>query len=160
MPAPTSVPSATRTPCARCRASGNSPLPSAALLVGQCATVAAGRPSTASSAVGRVHVVRQHAARPDQPVPVVGVDVVAAEQFRHGGDLARVLVDVRGEQRTRHVGEQRAAGGEQLVAAREREARRHGVAGAARAVPALGQGEPLGVRAVGRREQVLAQTGR
>ena len=49
VPAPTSDPSATRTPNARCAPSGNIPLPSAALLVGQCATAAPLAPSIRSS---------------------------------------------------------------------------------------------------------------
>ena len=52
VPAPTSVPSATRTPRSTCRRSGNSPLPNAVLLVGQCATGARAGQQVSSASVG------------------------------------------------------------------------------------------------------------
>ena len=99
MPAPTSVPSATRTPCARWRFIGNSPLPRNALLEGQCATGARGG-EPAELRVGGVDVVGEHAARPDEREALVGVEVVARprEELRDEGDLVRVLVDVAGEE--------------------------------------------------------------
>ena len=99
VPAPTSEPSATPTPWARWRRSGNSPLPSGELLVGQCDDRRAAARPAGELGVGGVHVVGEHAARGDQTVRVVAVQVVAAagEQAGHRGDLGQVLVDVRGE---------------------------------------------------------------
>ncbi len=91
--------------------------------------------------VGRVHVVRQHAPRADQAVPVVGVDVVVrvVEQGGHLLDLGQVLVDVRGEPGPGYVLEHRAAGVQHRLAGGEREPRRHRVPGVPATVPAAGQ---------------------
>ena len=70
--------------------------------------------------------------RPEQPVPRVGrrvYDVAVREQLAHPRDLGGVLVQVGGEQRARDV----VAAGPRTTSsssggAREREARRHGVA--------------------------------
>ena len=44
-----------------------------------------------------MHVVGEHAARPEQPGLLVRRRVVAAEQLAHPLDLLDVLVEVRGE---------------------------------------------------------------
>ena len=159
MPAPTSEPSATRTPRARCEPEREQPAAQRGVAVGQCATAtprAAEQPQLAS---GRVHVVGEHAARPEQPVLVVARRVVAAEQLPHALDLLGVLVEVRGEPERPGTSRSSAAGRlQQRVGAGQREARRDGVPGAALAVPALARAsEPLVVGALGRGEQVLAQ---
>ena len=140
VPAPTSDPSATRTPNARCAPSGNIPLPRAALLVGQCATGDAAAAEHPQLALGRVHVVREHRPRSEQPVLVVAGRVVAAEQLADAADLLGVLVEVRGEERAGYVAQQGPGRLQQRVGAGEREARRDGV-------PAAGRGRATWSRA-------------
>ncbi len=155
MPAPTSDPEATRTPCATCSRSGKSPLPRAELLVGQWATEAPRVREERQLALGRVHVVGEHGAGPDKTVTVVGVDVVLGlgEERCDGSHLRRVLVDVRGEARAGDVLHDRPAGVQQVVGGRVREARCHGIPRAAAAVPAAGQRGRLLVGALGGAEQ-------
>ncbi len=159
VPAPTSVPSATRTRRSTCRRSGNRPLPSALLLDGQCATAVARLGQQVELGVVGMHVVRQHAARPEQPVPVVGVGVVRVlrEQPAHGVDLCAVLVDVRGEQRAVDVAEHRRARLQHRLAGGQREPRGDGVPQPVLAVPARGQRDRVGVGLFGRGQQVRAQ---
>ena len=59
----------------------------------------------------------------DQAVPVVALDVATPEQVAHGGDLGRVLVDMRGQPAAGDRGMERGARLEQAVRAGEREAR-------------------------------------
>ena len=108
-------------------------------------------------ALGGVHVVREHRPRAEQPVLVVARRVVAAEQLAHAADLLGVLVEVRGEERAGYVAQQGPGRRQERVGAGEREARGDGVPGAAAAVPPVRERQPLGVRAVGVGEQVLAQ---
>src|SRR4029450_9097456 len=86
-----------------------------------------------------------HAPPVDQPMAVVRRHVVTApEEVGDRGDLGLVLVDVRREQRARDGLHQVTAGGEELVRAREREARRHGVPVQADAGAGIGQGKGWG----------------
>ncbi len=109
--------------------------------------------------VGGVHVVGQHRQRTEQPVVVVGVDVVGpvGELSGDRGHLGRVLVDVRGEAGAVHLGQHGRARGQHRVGRGEREARRDGVAQPAAAVPVLREVERLGVRPLRRGEQRLGQ---
>ena len=89
--------------------------------------------------VAGVDVVREHAARRDQAVAAVGVQVVPGtrEQPGHGRDLGQVLVDVRGEPDA--LAEQLRAGVQHLVRGREREPRRDRVPEPAAVMPAQDQ---------------------
>ena len=107
--------------------------------------------------VGGVDVVRQHAPWPDQAMLLVAVDVVAPKQLAHGGDLGRVLVDVRGEPAAGDRRVERRARGEQIVGARQCEARGDGVAAAPVPVPAVGERQPLVVGALRRGVQLRTQ---
>ena len=92
-------------------------------------------------AVGHVDVVGEHGAGPDEPVALVGLQVVAGpgEPVRHGLDLVGALVDVGGDERAVQLRGERTARPQHLLRAGEREARRDGVAQPAAAVPALSQ---------------------
>ena len=148
-----------RTPCSMCSRSGNSPLPRAELLVGQCATLALLVRQDVQLAGRRMHVVREDAATADQAVLGVRGEIVVAalEQLADRGDLGEVLVDVRGEPRALDGIEQRGTGIQQASRAGQREPRDHGVAVAAHAVPALGQLQAVVVRSIRRGEQVGPQ---
>ena len=106
-----------------------------------------------------MHVVRQHAARPEQPVPVVGVGVVRVlrEEPAHGVDLGAVLVDVRGEQRAVDVAEHRRARLQHRLAGGQREPRRDGVAQPVLAVPPRRERDRVGVRLLRGGQQLGAQ---
>ena len=156
-PAPTSEPSATRTPNARCAPRGNVPAAERGVAGRAVRHRDPALPEQAQLAPGRVDVVREHRPRSQQAVLVVRRGVVGAEQRANARDLLAVLVDVRGEEGVRYVVQQGPRRLQQRVGAREREARGDGVARPADAVPLLGQRLPLGVRAVGRGEEVLPQ---
>ena len=106
-----------------------------------------------------MHVVRQHAAWPEQPAPVVGVGVVRVlrEQPAHGVDLGAVLVDVRGEQRAVDVAEHRRARLQHRLAGGQREPRRDGVAQPILAVPPRRERDRVGVRLLRGGQQLGAQ---
>jgi hypothetical protein len=106
-----------------------------------------------------MHVVRQHAARPEQPASVVGVGVVRVigEEAAHGVDLRAVLVDVRGEQRAVDVAEHRRARLQHRLACGQREPWRDGVAQPVLAVPPRCQRDGVGVRLFGSGQQLRAQ---
>ena len=106
-----------------------------------------------------MYVVRQHTSPPEQPVAAVGVHVGAAlgEQPADLVDLRGVLVDVRGEQRTVDVAQQRLAGLQHRRTRREREPWRDGVAQPVLAVPSACQRQPVGVRLLRGDQQLVAQ---
>ena len=141
VPAPTSVPSATRTPASRCRRSGNSPLPRNALLDGQWATAAPAAANRPQLGITDVDVVGEHRPRADKTEPLIRLQIVARprELRRHELDLAERLVQMA---RHEHPGSQLRelpADRQQLIRAGQREPRADGVADQPPAVPPLQQ---------------------
>ena len=159
VPAPTSEPSATPTPCSTCRRSGNSPLPSAELLVGQCAPSARSRPSAPARASVAMHVVREHAAR-GRPGRAGGR--CRGSRATPGNRSATVATSARFSlmcevNQTSSPRQQLGAGVQDRVRGRQREPRGDGVPQPAPAVPALDQRAALGQRPARGGQQVVAQ---
>ena len=159
VPAPTSEPSATRTPCSSVPQQREQPAAERRVAGRAVRDRGAARAQHPQLVVGGMDVVGQHRAGPHEAVPVVGVDVVTAvgEEPGHRAHLRDALVDVRGEPRPAHLGVHRPARRQHLVAGGVGEPRGDGVAQPTPAVPSGRQRHGLVVRTLRRRQQRLGQ---